>query len=185
MNPIMFACTETLPLAPEEIAGQILDLANWTSFTGYGPLPGVKSATFETNSPCVVGTRIRVTNTDRSSHIEEIVEGEPARSVRLCMREFAPPLSLLASHFEETWEFERLSDGTRVVRSFRLFPRSLAGRPLLWLISRLLKLAIARHLSQMRLASASNENSRVWPEKTAANITSCEAIRSQLFNKQK
>jgi hypothetical protein len=32
MKPITFSCTETLTLAPEEIAGQILDLANWTGF---------------------------------------------------------------------------------------------------------------------------------------------------------
>jgi hypothetical protein len=58
-----FSCTEILPLAPEEIAGQILDLANWPGFTGYGPLPGIKAATFEARTPAVVGTCIRVTNT--------------------------------------------------------------------------------------------------------------------------
>ena len=35
MKPITFSLTHTLPLAPEEIAGQILDLANWTDFTGF------------------------------------------------------------------------------------------------------------------------------------------------------
>ena len=44
MKPITFACHETLPLAPEEIAEQILDVANWPDFRGYGPIPGIKSA---------------------------------------------------------------------------------------------------------------------------------------------
>ena len=74
MKPITFSCTETLPLAPGDIAGQILDLDKWTAFTGYGVLPGIKAAVFAVRTPGVVGTRIRVTNTDGSSHVEEVVE---------------------------------------------------------------------------------------------------------------
>jgi hypothetical protein len=150
MRPITFSCTETLPLAPEDIAGQILDLANWTNFTGYGVLPGIKAAVFEVRPAGVVGTRIRVTNTDGSSHTEEIVEWEPERRVRLAMTGFSPPLSRLATGFVETWEFESLDAGTRVTRSFEMLPKSVIARTVLWLISFLLKRAIARHLRQMR-----------------------------------
>jgi hypothetical protein len=150
MKPITFSCAETLPLAPEEIAGQILDIANWTGFTGYGPMPGIKAAAFETRTPGVVGTRIRVTNTDGSSHVEEIVEWEPDRRLRLDMKNFSPPLSRLATGLMETWEFERINNGTRVVRSFEMYPKSLITRPVLWLISFLLKRAIVCHLRQMR-----------------------------------
>jgi hypothetical protein len=150
MKPITFSCVETLPLAPEEIAGQILDLANWTDFTGYGVLPGIKSAAFETRTPGVVGTRIRVTNTDGSSHVEEIVEWEPDRRLRLDMKDFSPPLSRLATGFTETWAFKRLGTGTQVVRSFEMHAKSGLARPVLWLISFLLKRAIALHLGQMR-----------------------------------
>lgn len=153
MKPITFICTETLPLAPEEIAGQILDLANWTGFTGYGPMPGIKAAEFEVRTPNVTGTRIKVTNTDGSSHVEEVVEWVPDRRLRLDMKDFSPPLSHLATGFVETWEFERLGDGTRVTRSFEMHPKSFLARPVLWLISFLLKRAVARHLSQMRRAS--------------------------------
>jgi hypothetical protein len=90
-----------LPLAPEDIARQILDLANWTDFKGYGVLPGIRAAAFEVRTPVVVGTRIRVTNTDGSGHVEEIAEWEPARRLRLDMKEFSPPLSRLATGFEE------------------------------------------------------------------------------------
>ena len=150
MRPITFSCTATLPLAPEEIAGQILDLANWTGFTGYGPLPGIKAAEFEARPPGVVGTRVRVTNTDGS---------RPRRGGRrvgartaACgsdMTDFSPPLSRLATRFEEAWEFERVGGGTRVARSFRLHPKSALARPALWLIALLLKRAVARHLRQM------------------------------------
>jgi hypothetical protein len=150
MKPITFSCADTLPLTPREIAGQILDIANGPGFAGYGVLPGIKEAAFQTRTPAVVGTRIKVTSTDGSSHVEEVVEWQPERRLRLDMKDFSPPLSRFASRFEELWEFEPLGGGTRVARSFKLHPRSPLARPVLWLISLLLKRAVARHLQQMR-----------------------------------
>jgi hypothetical protein len=150
MTPITFTCEAALPLVPEEIARQILDLTKWPDFHGYGLIPGIKIAEFEVQTPCVVGTRIRVTNLDGSSHVEEIVEWQPDQRVRLEMMRFSPPLSRLASGFEETWEFQRTKNGTHVTRSFRLHAKSFLARLLLWVISFLLKRAIARHLEEMR-----------------------------------
>src|SRR5207249_4013867 len=145
-RPISFSCTETLKLLPADIAGQILDVANWTDFQGFAFIPGIRAAEFEVRTPGVVGSRIRVTNTDGSSHVEEIAEWQPDRRLRLDMKDFAPPLSRLAAGFEETWEFQRVGDTTRVARSFRLYPKSAFARPALWLISFFLKRAVARHL---------------------------------------
>ena len=150
MKPITFNCDETLPLSPEDIAGQILDLTKWPDFHGYGPIPGIKSAEFEVRTPCVVGTRIRVNNLDGSSHVEEITEWQPDERIRLEMKEFSPPLSRLASGFEESWEFKRTENGTHVLRSFQLHAKSSLTRPLLWLISCLLRRAIVRHLREMK-----------------------------------
>ena len=150
MRPIRFSCAETLGLLPADIAGRILDLANWTDFKGYAVLPGIKAAKYEVRTPRIVGSRIRVTNTDGSSHVEEIVEWQPDHSLRLQMTEFSPPLSRLATEFVESWEFQRIDNATRVTRSFELHPKSGFTRPVLWLISLLLKRAIARHLREMR-----------------------------------
>src|SRR3954469_2273193 len=120
MKPITFSCTDTLALAPADIAGRILDLANWTDFRGYGVLPGIKAAGFEVRTPGVVGSRIRVTNTDGSSHVEEIVEWQPDHRLRLRMRNFSAPLSRLATGFDEAWEFQRIDAATRVTRTFEL-----------------------------------------------------------------
>ena len=152
MKPITFACSEILPLAPESIAEGILDVAHWSDFQGYGVLPGIQVAEFEIRTPQVVGSRIRVRNTDGSQHVEEIVEWEPKRRIRMELKEFAAPLSRLAIAFEETWDLERLATGSRVVRSFRMQPRSRWTRPALWLISQLLRRAVARHLRTMRSA---------------------------------
>jgi hypothetical protein len=151
MNPISFSCEETLPLAPEEIARQILDLAKWPEFHGYGPIPGIKSAEFDVRTPEVVGTRIRVTSLDGSSHVEEIVEWQPDRRIRLEMKEFSPPLSRLATSFEETWEFQQVEGATKVRRSFQLHAKSILARLPLWMISFFLKRAVARHLREMKV----------------------------------
>jgi hypothetical protein len=149
MKPITFCCQALLPQSPEAIAQQILDLANWPGFTGYGFIPGIKQAEFAARTPSIIGSQIRVTNWDGSSHIEEIVEWEPTRRLRMKMQHFSPPLSRLAAYFEETWEFEITANGTSVRRSFRMHPKSPLSRLPLWLISHFLKRAVARHLRQM------------------------------------
>jgi hypothetical protein len=150
MKLITFSYEATLRLTPDDIARQILDLTKWPDFHGYGPIPGIKAAVFEDQTPGVVGTRIRVTSLDGSSHVEEIVEWQPAQRIGLCMKEFSAPLSRLATQFDETWEFRRTGNGTQVRRSFRLHAKSLLAWPLLRVISFLLKKAIARHLREMR-----------------------------------
>jgi hypothetical protein len=149
MKPIRFCCQATLPQRPEEIASQILDLSKWPEFNGYGVLPGIKQAEFETRTEKTVGTRIRVLNRDGSTHVEEIIEWEPTRRLILRMQEFSPPVSRLASGFDETWEFQATDAGTHVVRSFAMHPKTLLTKPALWLISFLLKQAIIRHLRQI------------------------------------
>ena len=150
MKPITFACNETLTLAPEDVARQILDLTKWPDFHGYGPLPGIKTAEFEVRTPDIMGSRIRVTNQDGSSHVEEIVEWQPTQRIRLQMKEFSLPLSRLATWFVETWDFERVGNKTKVIRSFEMNAKSILAWPVLWMISFMLKKAIARHLREMR-----------------------------------
>jgi hypothetical protein len=150
MKPITFACQDTLDLAPEEIAPQILDVTKWLDFKGFGPIPGIRVAEYEVRTPDIVGSRIRVTNTDGSTHVEEIVQWQPGHRLQLQMKDFSAPLSRLASRIEETWEFERVANETQVIRRFQMQAKNALARPFLWLISVLLKKAITRHLRQMR-----------------------------------
>jgi hypothetical protein len=147
-------------LAPEAIARQILDLTSWPDFNGYGPIPGIKSAEFEFQSPRIVGSRIRVTNRDGSCHIEEIAEWDPDHRIRLQMKEFSAPLSRLTTGFEETWEFKPSGDETQVTRSFRLHARSVLACLLLWVISFFLKRAIVRHLREMKTTRVDDHGAR-------------------------
>jgi hypothetical protein len=106
MKPIEFSCETVLDISPRGIVEQILNVENWTDFKGYGFLPGIKAAEFELRTPQVVGTRIRVTNTDGSKHLEEIVEWHSDRLLTLHFKDLSPPVSRLATRFEETWVFE-------------------------------------------------------------------------------
>ena len=148
--PVTFSCTETLKSTPEEIGRQILNVANWPDFGGYAFLPGIEVAEFEVETPDVVGSRIRVKNTDGSRHVEEIFVWDLPRRLQLRMRDFTPPLSRLATGFVETWDFTHTGGMTNVVRSFELHPQNALTRPLLWLISVFLKKAVAHHLGQIR-----------------------------------
>ncbi|TWU06675.1 Polyketide cyclase / dehydrase and lipid transport [Symmachiella macrocystis] len=148
-SPIRFTCENVLPDTPEDIAAHILELSNWPDFTGYGPLPGIKQAEFEIRTPEVVGTRIRASNCDGSSHVEEVIVWDLPRRLQLRMQDFSAPVSHIASHFDEFWEFAPANNGTQVTRSMELYAKSALTRPLLWLISKFLKRAIARHLCQL------------------------------------
>ncbi len=151
-NPISFTCHATLPISGEAIAAQILDLEKWRDFKGSGPIPGIKSAEFEIRTPEVLGTRIRVVNLDGSSHVEEIVEWRPKERLQLRMAGFSPPLSGMADFFIETWDFAEDGNQTKVKRSMELHPKSIRARMVLWMISFLLKGAIAKHLRVIQKA---------------------------------
>jgi hypothetical protein len=150
MTPIRFACEETLPILPREIAEQMLEVANWTDFRGYAFIPAIKSAEFEVRTPEVIGSRIKVNNADGSSHVEEIIEWEPERRVAMRFQDLSPPLSRLTTGFVELWDFKPTTDGTHVTRSFELHAKSAWAWPVLKLISLVLRRAVARHLRQMR-----------------------------------
>lgn len=155
MPSIRFSCEATLPRQAPEIAAQILELERWPDFQGYGPLPGIKSAEFETRCEGEVGTRIRVTNTDGSQHSEEIRVWKPEEELVLEFSGFVPPLSWLALGFTERWIFApdaAQSGATKVTRSFELRPRFILTWLPLWFISLLLRRALARHLQSLREA---------------------------------
>lgn len=105
---------------------------------------------FEIRAEAIVGSRIRVVNTDSSTHVEQIEEWNPGERIRLRMTEFTPPLSRLAVAIEELWEFQRTGPGCTVTRTLRMFPVAWWTSGVLWLISFLLKGAIQRHMLDIR-----------------------------------
>lgn len=149
MRPITFACNKIITTSAAEICSGIADVARWSEFKGYGFLPGILHAEYEKRTSDMIASRIRVRNTDGSGHVEEICEWDPSQKVIMKLHDFTPPLSRLATHFIEEWTFAAENSATLVTRKFQLYQKQSMTRPLLWLISLVLRRAVARHLTEM------------------------------------
>jgi hypothetical protein len=112
-------------------------------------LPGIQSAHFESKTPAIVGSRIKVQNTDGSSHTEEIITWDVNNKVQLRFQEFNSPLKHLASHFIETWSFSKSNDRLNVTRSMVIYPKGMLGWLMLIPIARLMKKAFEKNSSQI------------------------------------
>jgi len=150
MKPIEIEIIGHFQKSSQEICTEFLNIERWSDFKGYSILPGIEKAHFEIQTPKVVGTRIKVHNTDGSSHTEEIIEWDPSHRIALRFQEFNSPLKNLASHFIEAWEFRKLPDGMEVSRKMAMYPRNLFGWLMLIPISRLMKKSFEKNLSQTK-----------------------------------
>ena len=128
---------------------EFLDLERWPEFKGYWILPGIASARFELRTPDILGSRIKVQNTDGSSHVEEIIEWDVEHKLAIKFHEFKPPLQYLATHFIETWNFDIAARGTDVSRAMSLYPRGILGWFMLLPVSRLMKRGFEKNASQL------------------------------------
>lgn len=147
-EPVRFTCSASLPQSPDEIGDGILDLARWSEFKGWGPIPGIRSAEFVKRTQGVVGTVIATVNTDGSRHREEILEWDLPRRITLRLFDFPRPLRFMAREFRETWLFTP-GEKTHVSRAFELHPRNALTRPALLVVRSLLRRAIRAQLAQL------------------------------------
>lgn len=116
---------------------------------GYGPIPGIARATINVEKCPIVGKRIFVENTDGSKHVETIISYVPQERLVMRIAEFTSPLRNLATHFIECWDFSGIHPQYQIVRKFELYPKSNWTVPPLWMISRILKVAVAKHTEQL------------------------------------
>lgn len=157
MAPVSFACRRRTTTGLREIADGILDPENWSSFTGWGPLPGIRSARVITRTEGIVGTSFGVTDARGGMYTETITRWDVDSVLEIRMDGFARPLSGLATHFIERWRVEGgeadssgVGGGTRVVvRSFEMYPRSRIARPAVWLIGQMMRRAVDRHSARV------------------------------------
>lgn len=149
MRPISFQCRKLIAKSPREIAAEIADTARWSDFQGYAFMPGIEQAQYETRTPDMIGSRVRVRNTDGSQHVEEIIAWDPGNKIAMKFQDFTPPLSRLATHFIEEWTFAPEDEVTLVTRKFQMHPTNVVTRLPLWLISLLFRRAIAAHLDDI------------------------------------
>ncbi|HNO77468.1 MAG TPA: hypothetical protein PKN33_05350 [Phycisphaerae bacterium] len=156
LAPITFECRRETTVSLTEIVDNILVPENWVAFTGWGPLPGIRTAKIEHRTPDLEGTRFRVISTNGDTHAETIIRWESDRVLEVRMDEFPSPLNRMATHFIERWSTvgNLMTAGHHtVVRSFELHPKRRAARPFLRLIGFMMRRAVNRHSAAV-LASA-------------------------------
>ena len=124
MKPIEIRIAAHNHQSPEEICTAFIDTNRWADFKGYSILPGIEKAHFENKTPELVGSRIKIRNTDGSSHVEEIIEWDVRHRIALRFQEFSSPLRHFATHFIEVWEFRQSTEGTDVSRSMAMYPKN-------------------------------------------------------------
>ena len=151
MQPIRFQCSQQIPRSAVEICSAVADTASWSSFKGYGILPGIASAVYEKRTAQMLGSIIRVQSSDGSTYIEEIYQWIDGERIAMKFHDFSPPLSSIATHFTEEWLLQSANGGTFVTRSFEMFPRHAGAWPMLWFISQFFRQAIERNLKEMAL----------------------------------
>ena len=149
MKPIRFKDISSTKKTGEEICSIIKDLNRWSEFNGYAFLPGIKKAEYKVKTENMIGTQFAVTNTDGSSHIEEVINWVDGETIKLKMHQFVFPLNKLATHFIEEFKFSPKGNMTEVSREFNIYPKNTLTRPFLWFISLFLKKAIHRHSQEM------------------------------------
>lgn len=119
-----------------------VDAANLTDFAGYGPIPGIARASVDGEG---VGMRRAITNTDGSSHREEVIVYEPPRRIVDRIDGFDSPVRLLAREITDELRFEPRGDATELVRTFTVELRSVLAWPLARVMRLFMSRAIARH----------------------------------------
>ena len=150
MKPIEFEVKKIIKSPAKEISKKALDVTTWSSFEGYGILPGIERAEFEKRTKKIIGSRIRVQNSDGTEHFEEVLEWVPGKKIVMKIHEFPTTLSYLTTHFIEEWNFEKSGKNeTLVTRKFQLYPTSFLTRPFLSQIAAFIEKSIAKQLDEI------------------------------------
>jgi hypothetical protein len=141
LRPLEVKVSSKMAITPEQLFHEILQMENWESFQGYGPIPRIRIASFNPLTEQIVGSKIKVENLDGSTHVETIVVWDSYNFIQMELQEFSKPLSYLATHFIERWKLS----GNSVTRSMELHSKSLLARPVLWIISFFMMQALKKH----------------------------------------
>jgi hypothetical protein len=105
------------------------DIANLSSFVGYGPIPGIVSATYVSGRAAALGTARQIVNADGTTHDEVYIEFDSPRRYLVEIKGLQPPFSLLVKSARDEFVFVPGRGGTEIRRKFTFFLAGLAAYP--------------------------------------------------------
>ncbi len=151
MRAVTLRVESTIFAAPDVVWAELTAIENMTSFVGFGPIPGIKSAAWLSGDGASLGAVRRVTNRDGSTHKEAIVEFEPGRCVEDRIYDFDSPVRFLLKEIRDRFVLASAGAGTRLERRV-IF---VAKGPWAWPATRLLS-ALFRRAAERQHAVLAN-----------------------------
>jgi hypothetical protein len=139
-----------------QVFARILAADSRRLFTGHGPVAAVTALDQQTGPWDTAGRSRRVTMSDGSTHVEELLYVDPPRAFGFELREAGGPLGWLTDGAHGHWRFDETGPETTRVRWHYVFrARKSVPYPIGWLLLRVLWVSYMRASLQRALASAS------------------------------
>jgi hypothetical protein len=133
---------------------------NFTSFVGYGPIPGIRVARYRDDlGPRLAAVR-DVENTDGSAHVEEVTVFDRPRRHDARIHRFGAPFSPLAREAGDDWRFSEERGATRIDRTFRVELTSALVLPAALVLKGFLRRAVRRDLANIKKALEAGDHPR-------------------------
>lgn len=148
---VKFTITRLFQLPAGHVFDFTNDAANFTTFSGYGPIPGVVKARYVTPGSPRLGSVRRILKSDDTEHVEEITAFDRPTRHTSRLTELAPPFSWLVREGEDDWRFRAEGPSLTVVdRTFSFELTTPAVAVIAWLILHLfMKKAVQRDLDNI------------------------------------
>jgi ribosome-associated toxin RatA of RatAB toxin-antitoxin module len=150
---LSFTTTHLFRVTPERLFDFTNDAPNFVSFVGFGPIPGIRKATYETVGEPRIGSKRRITKTDGTEHFEELVVFDRPRRHVSRITGLSPPFSWLVRYGEDDWKFMPSNSGTLIERTFAFeLTNPLAALPAFPLLHLFMRFAVIRDLRNVERA---------------------------------
>jgi hypothetical protein len=125
-------------------------------FTGYGPVAAVTSLDDQSGPWDTAGRTRRVTMSDGSAHVEELLYVDPPRAFGFELREAGGPLGWLTHGAHGHWRFDEAGpESTKVHWRYVFRARQSVPYPVGWVLLRVLWASYMRAALRRALALAS------------------------------
>lgn len=141
--------TRSIAAPPARVFAYATDVAELPRiWRGYGPIPGMVSATLAGEGPVAPGHVRHIENADGSRLEERIVRHEPPRFHGYVLGgAFAFPFSMVVREGHSLWHLEAEGGGTTFTWTYRFVLTSPLVVPLMWPIVGLFRKAMERALA--------------------------------------